>query len=110
VRQLEVDGDFGLDFDWVAVQGVRFVLPLFHGIHGGRGEERVAADDFYVGDVSGLSDVRHQFDGAFSAHAESGRRIRGLNFFQEQTLGDSLRDGESLKDRFGGIGARGEIG
>ena len=58
VRQLEVDADFCLDFDRGAVQKIGLVFPLFHGFYGGLGKERLAADDFYFGDVSGLPDSR----------------------------------------------------
>ena len=58
VRQLEVDADFCLDFDGLAVQKIGLVFPLFHGFYGGLGKERLAADDFYFGDVSGLPDSR----------------------------------------------------
>jgi len=110
VGQLEVDADFGLDLDGVAVQKIGFVFPLFHGVDGGLGQELVAADDFYVGDISGLADGRHELDGSFDAHAERIGRIRGLDLLQEKTLRNSLRDGEGLKDGFGGIVARGDIG
>jgi hypothetical protein len=110
VGQLEIDADFCLDLDGVAVQQIRLVFPLLHGVYGGLGQELVAADDFYFGDVSGLADGCHQLDGPFDAHAESGGRIRGLNFLQQKTLRNSLRDGESLKDGFGGIVARRDIG
>lgn len=34
LRQIEIDGDAGLNFDRLAVKQVRLVLPLFDGLHG----------------------------------------------------------------------------
>lgn len=99
-----------MDFDGVAVQQVGFVFPLFHGVYGGLDEERLAADDFYFGDVSGLPDRGLQLNGSLGAHAESGGGIRRLDLFQQQTLGNSLRNGECLKDGFGVVLPCGDIG
>ncbi len=53
-RQLEVDGDLGLNFDRFAVEQVWFVLPLFDRFRGGAGELRVSAQHFNVTDVAGF--------------------------------------------------------
>src|ERR1700723_2559318 len=110
VRQFEVDGDCRLNLDWVAVEQIGFVLPLFHRVQGGLGKKRVAADNFYCGNASGFSDGRHKFYDSLGAHAESIGRIRGLDLFQQKALGNSLRNGQGLKYGLSDAVARSQIG
>ena len=51
-RQLEVDGDLGLNFVRFAVEQVWFVLPLFDRFRGRAGELRVSTQHFNVTDVA----------------------------------------------------------
>ena len=55
-RQGEVDRNLGFHFHWLAVQDVRFVLPLLHGFDGSRSQHRVAADQAQVLDRTILAD------------------------------------------------------
>src|SRR6476646_5382048 len=54
--QGEVDRNLGFHFHWLAVQDVRFVLPLLHCFDGGRSQHRVATDQAQVLDRTILAD------------------------------------------------------
>ena len=52
--KLEVDRNLRLNFDRLAVEQIRLVLPLFDGIRGGLGQLRFSAQNFYMSDVAGF--------------------------------------------------------
>src|SRR5579871_2625271 len=92
VGQFELYGDLRLDLDGLAVEQVRLILPLLHGVGGGLGELRVTAESFDLRDGASLGDGGCQFDGAFHAHTERSGRIDRRNFLDQQSLRNSLRN------------------
>jgi len=68
-------GDVGVDFDGLAVEFRRMVVPLADGVESGIVEERIAGDNFerFDGAVSGDNGVK--FDARFMAESDGDARV-----------------------------------
>ena len=88
--QFEVNCDFGLDLDRLAIEIVRLVSPLTHRFHRSAGKNRVAVKNLRIDDDPLFVDRRFDAHFTLSMSRLCGRRIFRWHAFYQQTLGDAL--------------------
>src|SRR5215471_17963795 len=89
--QCEVHHNRCVDLDWLAVEEVRLVLPLFHGFNCRGSQHRMTADQCQVLDGAVLADHRLQDYLALDARLPGNRGIIRLHLVNQETLRDALR-------------------
>src|SRR5260370_4867295 len=97
----EVDSDLGLDFDWIAIEVVRFISPLADSFQRGARENGVSTQHFQIGDVTLFVDGRFDLHCALGTNRKRGWRILWLYPLDQQSLGHTLRNSYGCQRRPG---------
>src|SRR5207244_52648 len=92
IRQPEIDGDLGLDFDGLTVQQIRSVLPLTYCFDRRPSWHGVAVEHLNAGDRSVFVNGSQQVHCTLFAQLQSHRRIRWRYFLDQQALRNTLRN------------------
>src|ERR1700716_99491 len=102
--QLEIDRDLRLNFHGLAVEEIRFVLPLKDGFPGRASEYGISGERFHGDNVSAFADRGLEFNCSLDMHAQSVGWVDRLNFLGQQSLRDSLRNVQGLEHWLGRVG------
>ena len=94
--QLEIHSDLRLDFDRFAVQKVRFIFPLAHGVDSRASENCISAELLHAADAAIFGDAGYELHRSFEMHLFGLARIDRLDALDEHSLRDTLRNFQCL--------------
>lgn len=95
--QNKIDRDFCLNFDWLAVQVVRPVLPFTDSRQRCGHQERLPAFDLGMLDRPIAADERPDYDRSLNPHLLRDRGIPGLDFVHQIAFHDDRHGGGMLR-------------
>jgi hypothetical protein len=95
----EVDLDFRLDFDRLALKNVRTIFPLPRGVQGGGSEKRIAGNNLELSNVALFTNERVQHHNALHMFLTGFFGVDGIHFLDEHARNNAGRNAHALMDR-----------